>query len=420
VRRNVLLALAVVPAVSLVIGLVVPRLVLTASDSTTQAGPLLVVTAGWLSAGAAGAALGQVLLAGQTIGPLRKDVVWHAVATVCGLGAMLISVFVFEPYGFAWAPVIMTFVALAGTWPGRRGSLLPASSLAVLDIVPDALVVISLDGQVVNTNAAADDLVMVPDRRRSRHHSHRATTRRGRKRLAPSSMLDPVLVPLLEGDGERTVTSGVGAVLRVRTETVYENNKPVARILSARDITELDRLRFALARLAARDSLTGLLNRFEMSGQLEGMVDEARRTGRPLSLAMVDMDHLKTINDTLGHQVGDRALVAVAKILSDDADDDLVVRVGGDEFLVALAGTTADAAELRAQLWRVEVGRIRLGPDAPHVTLSVGIARLEPAMDVQAFISAADGALYAAKAAGRNRVRVRTHTDPTPVRGVGS
>jgi diguanylate cyclase (GGDEF)-like protein len=218
--------------------------------------------------------------------------------------------------------------------------------------------------------------------------------------------LDPVLDPTLAGDGERTLTLG-GSVLRVRTTTVYENGIAVARILSARDITELDRLRSELVEQAARDALTGLLNRRDLNRHLGALVDAAHRTGRPLSIAMIDLDHLKELNDRFGHQTGDQGIVGVARVLSESADDDLVVRVGGDEFLVAMAGTDADAAELRGQLWRIGAGRLQLGPDVPRMTLSIGVAQLEPQMDTEAFVTAADGALYAAKAAGRNRVRVR-------------
>jgi diguanylate cyclase (GGDEF)-like protein len=101
-------------------------------------------------------------------------------------------------------------------------------------------------------------------------------------------------------------------------------------------------------------------------------------------------------------------------VLSESADDDLVVRLGGDEFLVAMVDTDADTAERRGQMWRTGVGRLRIGPDVPPMTLSIGIAQLEPQMDADTFVTAADGALYAAKAAGRNRVRVRpAGTAPT-------
>ena len=308
--------------------------------------------------------------------------------------------------------VVVTGAVAARQWRRRRSA--PWSLRALLDVVSDALVVVGLDGTVIDVNRAGARLMSEPPAPDAPHAWGRPRT------------LDPALAPVLAGDGERTLTLGCG-VLRVRTTTVYENGVAIARILSARDITELDRLRSELVDQAARDTLTGLLNRRDLAHHLGAMVDEARRTGRPLSIAMVDMDHLKELNDRFGHRAGDAGIVGVAQVLSSPGGmcpssglspsaDDLVVRVGGDEFLVAMAGTDLDAAELRGQLWRVGAGRLSLGAGVPRVTLSIGVAQLEPQMDVDAFVTAADGALYAAKAAGRNRVHVRPVRPVRPVR----
>ncbi|MCL2454905.1 MAG: GGDEF domain-containing protein [Micrococcales bacterium] len=394
-RSSTVAVFCAVPLVTALLGLMPggQRLVLTVDGQNLQAGPLLMIMALWMVVAIGGGALMEIIAAGQAVGQLRTDVVTHGAITVGCLA--LVPVLVLVPGSvtvFAWVPVMLLAMAIAVTrWSRGEMAPLPADIPSVLDTVSDALTVIGLDGTVIDTNRAAATQLLAP----SQDSRSRVRT------------LNPALSPALGGDGERNVVLDTGVVLRVRTTTVFENGNPVARILSARDITELDRLRSELVDLAARDSLTGLHNRRDLSVQLAAMIDQARRDGRPLSVAMVDLDNLKVLNDRYGHQVGDRGICGVARVLSESADDDLVCRVGGDEFLVAMTGADADAAELRAQLWRVGAGKIHLGVEVPRMTLSIGVAQLEPGWDVEAFISAADGALYAAKAAGRNRVRVR-------------
>ncbi len=387
-RPSTVLAFAALPVVTTLVGLMPGvRTWVVDDDASWHVGWLLQLTAVWLVAGVTGAALAEIGAAALAVGPLRTDIVRHAVAVIAVPVAAASVLLPDRHLWFGWAPVVLSALLMSmERWVGSERLPLPAATPSVLDIVSDALAVIGLDGTVIDLNRA------------------------GARLLSPAAdpaeaVLDPALAPMLDGDGERTLTLG-GAVLRVRTTTVFENGFAVARILSARDITELDQLRSELVDQAARDPLTGLLNRRDLSRHLSTMVDEAHRTGRPLSLAMIDLDHLKQLNDKFGHQVGDRGIVGVAGVLSEAASGDLVVRVGGDEFLVAMAGTDADAAELRGQLWRVGVGRLRPGQDVPPMTLSIGVAQLEPHMDPDAFVTAADGALYAAKAAGRNRVRV--------------
>lgn len=385
-RPETVLVFAALPCITALLGLLPgARTWVVDSDATWDVDWLFQLTVAWLLLTVACAALLEIGAAALAVGPLRTDIVRHGIGAILMLVTAAAALLPRQELWFGWVPVVLFVLSISLTrWVGPDRPPLPAATPWVLDFVSDALAVIGMDGTVVDLNRAGARLLLSAD----------------------DGRLDPALAPTLDGDGERTLTLG-GAVLRVRTTTVFENGVAVARILSARDITELDRLRSELVDQAARDALTGLLNRRDLSRHLAALVDDAHRTGRPLCVAMIDLDHLKELNDRFGHQAGDRGIVGVARVLSESADDDLVVRVGGDEFLVAMVGTDADAAELRGQLWRVGVGRLRLGPDVPPMTLSIGVAQLEPQMDVDAFVTAADSALYAAKAAGRNRVRVR-------------
>jgi two-component system cell cycle response regulator len=150
------------------------------------------------------------------------------------------------------------------------------------------------------------------------------------------------------------------------------------------------------------DPLTRVYNRRFLFSQLEALVSAARRHGRPLTVAMVDLDGFKAVNDTHGHDTGDEVLVAAAEALQRALRaEDVLGRLGGEEFLALLPDTGADAAARTAERLRGAVADA--GGKVP-VTASVGWAVLEDDEAPDAVVRRADTALYAAKAAGRNRV----------------
>ena len=162
-----------------------------------------------------------------------------------------------------------------------------------------------------------------------------------------------------------------------------------------------------LEALLREDALTGLSNRRAILTQLGGMVSGARRHGHPLSIAILDLDHFKRINDTYGHKTGDEVLVAAAHALATHLRaEDQLGRLGGEEFLILLPDTTAGAAVHVAEKLRLEVAAAPSPVPVP-VTVSVGVATWdgETADDL---VQRADDALYAAKDAGRDRVMAAT------------
>lgn len=165
----------------------------------------------------------------------------------------------------------------------------------------------------------------------------------------------------------------------------------------------LGALEDSLERASATDALTGLANRRHFQERLEEEVGLAARHGTPFSLLLIDVDGLKKINDRGGHDAGDAALRAVARSLRETCRrTDTAARVGGDEFGV-LAPMTASAPALELAN-RIRGALRQVVGDAPP-TISVGIADFEstPAREPHAIYAAADAALYAAKAAGRDR-----------------
>jgi diguanylate cyclase (GGDEF)-like protein/PAS domain S-box-containing protein len=164
-----------------------------------------------------------------------------------------------------------------------------------------------------------------------------------------------------------------------------------------------------LSHLAHHDALTGLLNRLGLETQLPGMVSEARRTGKFVAFLYLDIDHFKKINDISGHDFGDQLLkVAAERLRASVASTDLVVRMGGDEFVVvAGALPDADAASGIAQRVREKLALpIDLNGREINVTSTVGVSVFpDDGADYLVLLRNADVALYEAKEAGRDTFR---------------
>ncbi len=174
------------------------------------------------------------------------------------------------------------------------------------------------------------------------------------------------------------------------------------------------RSQLQLQRLALVDPLTQIANRRHFDSFLSHEWQRAVRSGAPLSLAVLDVDHFKRYNDTLGHAAGDAALRQIAAILQANTQrpSDLAARHGGEEFALLFAGTAARDAAVLAETVRRQVEALALphpaSPSGAVITVSVGVATLVPAREdeLARLFLAADQAMYTAKQAGRNRVHV--------------
>jgi diguanylate cyclase (GGDEF)-like protein len=201
----------------------------------------------------------------------------------------------------------------------------------------------------------------------------------------------------------------------------YQTDELLARIRAGTRIVALQRALIEsnqrLEELSLTDGLTALRNRRAFDEELAAAHEHARRYDRPLSLAVIDVDLFKTMNDTYGHSAGDAVLRAIAQLIAASTrQTDFVARIGGEEFAVLLPETPLFDAMQFAEKIRATVAAatIRTGTVAHRVTVSVGIAS-EPHTSItkaSCLFEAADQALYRAKQNGRNRVELERRRSP--------
>jgi len=202
----------------------------------------------------------------------------------------------------------------------------------------------------------------------------------------------------------RGIVSSLGEIDRVGVIVDISKERQL-RIKLAQKIRELRDARAELQQLCRTDALTGLANRRPLDDMLEKCVAMARRHGHPFSLLMFDLDFFKRINDSYGHEQGDKTLQACAAVLRENARrEDLPARVGGEEFCILLPGTVLGNALGMAERIRLAVSRNIILPGGRAVTASLGVAQYQADESAEDLLRRADEALYRAKEGGRNRV----------------
>ena len=165
----------------------------------------------------------------------------------------------------------------------------------------------------------------------------------------------------------------------------------------------------ALEELATLDALTGVLNRREFFILAEKEVQSTLQNQQPSSIIMLDVDHFKTVNDDYGHAIGDQVLTAIAQIIRDNLRrEEVVGRIGGDEFAILLPGSDGRQGQRIAQRLHDKIASqsFKLDQGTFSLTVSLGVAELDRGHDdsLSALLDHADQAMYSAKRSGRNRI----------------
>ncbi len=218
-----------------------------------------------------------------------------------------------------------------------------------------------------------------------------------------------------DAEYETLYTRRDGSRFPVSTHTVPAESRTGERfglVTTVRDISERKRHEEELKRLATQDPLTGLANHRVFHERLHAEIARARRQDLPLSVAILDLDHFKQVNDRHGHLVGDEVLRDAGRRLAAIVrEGETLARVGGEEFAWILAGLGEDGAYAAVERARQVIGEIPF-VEAGTVTMSAGVAELEPDDAPAEIYSRADQALYRAKQNGRNQTVRRGSSDP--------
>ena len=288
--------------------------------------------------------------------------------------------------------------------------IVPIAREQIVENMQDAFILVDLKGRFIDANASAKRLL-----------PPLATAFSG------EYMKDIGGVPWKEGGpeaGEETfevlTREGEPQHFRVSQTEISHQNRPICSCIMLYDITESKRLLDEVSVLAEHDALTGLLNRGTFLKKGEQLFRQMYVENGSFSVLMMDLDHFKTLNDTMGHQMGDRVLSTIAEQLSAHfRDTDLFARYGGEEFVALLPRTSeAEIMDIAGRLCTC-VRQIDWGEDAPslRVTISIGAAVFDPAHHptLDALILSADQALYAAKDAGRNAYVLANEKAPQTV-----
>jgi diguanylate cyclase (GGDEF)-like protein len=252
----------------------------------------------------------------------------------------------------------------------------PARLESLIQRTPDFVVWLDRRGKIVDRNPAAADLADVVDP--LPEVAYAAAEARG------------------SWTGEVQLLHRDGSIVDLSAVVIADGELFVAVL---RDISPMKREETALRRMAERDALTGLRNRHVLLNQLERVV-EAATEAHTSSLLYIDLDHLKVVNDTGGHAAGDRYLeeFAAALELAVRADD-VVARVGGDEFAIVMRDVPVDRAVDIAENVR---GRL----SGMAVSASIGVAIIDGSVPPSEVLAQADSACYAAKAKGGDAVHL--------------
>lgn len=303
---------------------------------------------------------------------------------------------------------------------------------AMVDESPDIMFISTLDGTFLLCNQAlARFYGATPERVKGRTEadfnpdqvqvqSHleemRALLRSGETRVVDESWTCPksgkthhfqlIKKPLKGGDGkELLLVIGHDTTRRREMQQRLEQtkrelevtNERLEQLVSERTLA-LEKANAELKSMAFQDPLTGIGNRIMLDAWLNQQHPDA-----PITVMMLDLDHFKLINDRFGHKMGDQALVAVADCLSANTRrDDLLVRWGGEEFLLILKNVKEEQATRIAENLRQKIEQISLLPQEESMTVSIGLVACKVS-EFDTAMAAADEALYQAKKAGRNR-----------------
>jgi diguanylate cyclase (GGDEF)-like protein/PAS domain S-box-containing protein len=326
----------------------------------------------------------------------------------------------FSPLGFMMAGAIFTYAQLRH----RLFDLMPVARHAVVEGMRDGVMVLDDDNRIIDLNPSAQKMLGATIQASLGKRAAETFPVWADVERQVSGITDARLELELNEDAKRKIDLTLnimydkrgqpgGKLVLFRDVThvkkiegdLRESNKELLR-----KIEEIEALQEQLKKQAIHDPLTGLYNRRFLEETLGRELAQARRTQEPMSIAMIDIDRFKSINDTYGHSVGDLFLIALGDMLEHKIRaGDVACRFGGEEFIVVMPGAPLEVAAQRINEFRQFFSALRIDVKGQSVssTFSAGVAGFPlHGGDEKTIIAEADRALYTAKDAGRNRVIV--------------
>ena len=302
--------------------------------------------------------------------------------------------------------------------------LLPVAHHTVLENMLDGVMVLDTEDRIIDLNKSAQEILGINLNEALGKAAGSALPAWQEAEVQSTQKQDVHVEFLMKGTEKRNID--------LSTTALYDHrNQPYGKLVMLRDITnikhienalretnenlsqklaEIEALQIKLKEEAIRDPLTGLYNRRFLQETLNREIAHADRASIPLSLAMIDLDHFKKINDTYGHLIGDLFLITLGNLLAQKTrSSDVSCRYGGEEFVIVMPAATLEEAAQRTDQLRVEFSEMKIdtGNGKIGITLSAGVAGYPiHGNSDKNLLDAADRALYAAKAKGRNRVLV--------------
>lgn len=312
---------------------------------------------------------------------------------------------------------------VAALYNNRFFDLVPVARDVVVEKMSDGVIVLNAHNRIMDVNRAALELLGANGEMWIGQPAERVLGKLGAWSTVPDETV--------KGDVEIKGADGSPRYLSVRLSPLNAHHKQGGRLLLLQDITERKRseralqdmnwqlqkqleenkvLQATLHEQVIRDPLTGLYNRRFLHEILSKELSQSSRTLRPVSVMLLDIDHFKSFNDTYGHYAGDVMLKALADWLrTKTRRGDFVCRFGGEEFVVVMPGAPLEVGAQRAQEWCAGFRELHIWHDEMllHTTLSLGVAA-SPAHGTtpDELLHSADMAMYAAKQAGRDCVRL--------------
>ena len=287
---------------------------------------------------------------------------------------------------------------------------------ATLDATADGIVAVDNGQRVESFNARFLEMWHIPPEAIGGLHAREITVLMARQLMAPDAFIEMArhFDADVGADAERCEVLDLndGRILECYSRPRRIGEQIVGRVWSFRDITERRQAETRLAYMANYDSVTGLPNRHLLRERLDRAIKHEARSHRHLAIMFLDLDNFKSINDTLGHDVGDRVLQVVAnRLLACLRESDTVARIGGDEFTVLVEDMTTmeSIAALAQQIIDSLSLPFPLDGREMFCTVSVGIAIYpDDSESLDGLMKSADSAMYRAKEQGRNTYRFFT------------